>query len=59
MLRYIWTIIWSILLSFLAAYVLTSMAGETLSLTPVFVIAAFFAVAVIIIGDGILTDDEK
>lgn len=56
--RYVWTIIWAILLSFLISYVLTSMAGQTLSLAPIFVLAAVFSIVIIIIGDGILKDTK-
>lgn len=57
--RYVWTIIWSLLIGLLVSYVLTSMAGETLALAPVFVISALFVITAVIIGDGILKEDAS
>nr|WP_153737008.1 DUF2929 family protein [Aquibacillus halophilus] len=57
--RYFWTIFWAIVISSLISYVLTSMAGEALTLLPIFVLAVIFSAAVIIIGDGILREDTE
>lgn len=57
--RYIWTIIWAVLLSFLVSYVLSSMAGETFHFGPVFAVAAMFIVAIAILGDGVLKDEQE
>ncbi|WP_138416459.1 DUF2929 family protein [Aquibacillus sediminis] len=57
--RFVWTIIWALLLSLIISYVLTSMAGQALSLAPIFALTAIFSIAVIIIGDGILGDSKK
>ncbi|WP_077623070.1 YjzD family protein [Sediminibacillus massiliensis] len=56
--RYLWTIVWSFLLSFLISYVLSSMAGETLPINQVLVLTVIFAVAVIILGDGVLKEEK-
>ncbi|WP_226037665.1 DUF2929 family protein [Aquibacillus saliphilus] len=57
--RYFWTIFWAIVISFLISYVLTSMAGEALTLLPIFILAAAFSLTVIIIGDGILKEETE
>ncbi|WP_417006824.1 DUF2929 family protein [Aquibacillus koreensis] len=57
--RYFFTLLWAVLISFLVSYVLTSMAGETFTFTPIFFIALFFALTIFIIGDGILKEEKK
>jgi hypothetical protein len=54
--RYIVSIFWAILISFAISYVLTSMGGEPFVLSDSLILAAFFSVAVFILGDGVLTE---
>lgn len=49
--RYIMVAIWSVLVGAVVSYVLTSMANEPFSLVSTFVLAATFAVFVILLGD--------
>ncbi len=52
--RYIWTIIWSFLLSSMIVYVLASMSGGTFDLTGTIALTAVFALTTIVLGEGIL-----
>lgn len=52
-------IIWSILISAAISYVLTSMAGEPFNITPVFIIASFFVVAIFVLGEGVLKESDR
>ncbi|WP_163537087.1 DUF2929 family protein [Gracilibacillus sp. YIM 98692] len=56
--KYLMAIIWAVLFSFLVAYVLSSMAGEMFSVPSVLSIAAVFTIIVIILGDGILKEEN-
>lgn len=53
------TIVWALLISFLVSYVLTSMAGETLTFAPIFVVAILFIIVATVIGDGILKESKE
>ncbi|MBM7571521.1 DUF2929 family protein [Aquibacillus albus] len=57
--RYLMTIVWALLISFLVSYVLTSMAGETLTFAPIFVVAILFIIVATVIGDGILKESKE
>jgi small-conductance mechanosensitive channel len=56
--RYIMTFIWSFLLSSMVTYVIGNMSGTPFEITNALVIAVVFTVVVIILGDGLLKDDE-
>ncbi|WP_349410242.1 YjzD family protein [Pseudalkalibacillus sp. SCS-8] len=55
--RYIWTIIWALLLSNMAFYVLSSMQGGEYSLLLASVIGLIFSVFVFILGDAGIQDE--
>ncbi|WP_114352947.1 DUF2929 family protein [Saliterribacillus persicus] len=57
--KYVMTITWAVLISFLVAYVLSSMAGETFSIASTFIIAAIFSIIVILIGDVLLREKKS
>jgi len=57
--RYIMVVIWSILVGTVVSYVLTSMANEPFDLTSTFVLAAIFAIFVILIGDVGLKEQSE
>ncbi|WP_047982451.1 YjzD family protein [Ornithinibacillus contaminans] len=52
--RYIATIFWAVLISFVLSYVLSSMAGESLDLVATLVVAAIFSIVIFLLGDGLL-----
>ncbi|WP_407272393.1 DUF2929 family protein [Radiobacillus sp. PE A8.2] len=56
--RYFWTFVWALLISSTISYVLSSMAGDTLQIAPVIFIAAVFTFVIILLGDGILKQEE-
>lgn len=56
--RYIMVAIWSLLISSAVSYVLTSMVGESFNFTLALGLAGIFAVAIIVLGDGILKGTE-
>ncbi|RDW18260.1 DUF2929 domain-containing protein [Oceanobacillus arenosus] len=56
--RYIMTIIWSVVISLAIAFVLTSMGGEPFVATDALLLAALLTVAIIILGDGILREKK-
>lgn len=57
--RYIFTIIWAVLISFVLSYVLSSMGGGSLDLVATFVLAAIFSIFVFLLGDGVLRDSKE
>ncbi|MCM3741096.1 YjzD family protein [Oceanobacillus luteolus] len=57
--RYIMTIIWSLLISAAVSYVLTSMAGEPFVISEVVILAAFFMVIVFLLGEVALKQKEN
>lgn len=56
--RYIMTIIWSLLISFAITYVLTAMAAEPFVVSEAIILAIIFMVVTFIIGDGILKEQK-
>ncbi|MBU8792120.1 YjzD family protein [Oceanobacillus caeni] len=56
--RYIASIFWAVLISFAISYVLSSMGGEPFVLSHSLILAALFSIAVFILGDGILKEDN-
>ncbi|WP_420031296.1 DUF2929 family protein [Virgibacillus halodenitrificans] len=58
-LRYIWTIIWALLISSVLSYVLSSMGGESFSFLSTIVFAGILVVAIAILGDGALKEDHS
>lgn len=59
MLRYIVGIIWAVLISGVASYVLASMADEPFSVEGAILLAVILAAGVFILGDGALKEDKK
>lgn len=57
--RYIMTLIWSILISLVVTYVVTSMAGVAFNFTSVFVLAAVIFLAIFVLGELILKEKEE
>ncbi|MFB4474602.1 DUF2929 family protein [Oceanobacillus caeni] len=56
--RYIASIVWAILISFAISYVLSSMGGEPFVLSHSLILAALFSIAVFILGDVLLKEDN-
>lgn len=57
--RYIITIIWSLLLGAALSYVLSSMAGDPFVIAEAGILAAIIAVFVFILGDGLIEKAEQ
>lgn len=57
--RYIWTIIWALLISAAVSYVLTSMAAEPFNLTDTVVLAVIFTVVIFFMGDVVLKEKNE
>lgn len=57
--RYIMTLIWSVLISLVVTYVVTSMAGAAFNSTSVFVLAAVIFLAIFVLGELILKEKEE
>jgi hypothetical protein len=57
--RYLVTIFWAVLITFVLSYVLSSMSGQSLDLVATFVMAAIFSVFIFILGDGILREKKN
>lgn len=57
--RYIMTIIWSLLISFAVSYVLTSMAGEPFVVAEAVILAAIFAIITFFMGDVVLKEKSN
>ena len=54
--RYIMTIIWSVLIGAAVSYVLTSMGAEAFVLSDALILSGVFAVVAIILGDFVLKE---
>lgn len=57
--RYIITIIWSLLISFAISYVLTSMAAEPMIVSEVLILAGIMAVIIFLLGDVALKPNKN
>ncbi|SET14962.1 Protein of unknown function [Oceanobacillus limi] len=52
--RYLMTIVWAILIGSVLSYVLTSMAGDSFAITDTLVLSAIVAIAIFVLGDGVI-----
>ncbi|MDR7071999.1 YjzD family protein [Fictibacillus barbaricus] len=57
--RYIWTFIWSLLLSNMMYYVLVSMQGGTYDLVKASIFGVIFAVVISILGEILPSQTEE
>lgn len=57
--KYIMTIIWSLLIGAAVSYVLTSMAEDPFSMTQTLVLAGIFAVSIIVMGEFLIKKEEN
>ncbi|MBC5636686.1 MULTISPECIES: YjzD family protein [Ornithinibacillus] len=57
--RYIATILWAVLITFVLSYVLSSMGGGSLDLVATLVMAAILSIAIFILGDGLLKEKKE
>jgi len=57
--RFFMVLFWSVLVSSVVSYVLTSMAGDPFNFTLVLVFAAILTVAILVLGEGILDTNEE
>ena len=57
--RYIMTIVWSVLIVFAISYVLTSMAAEPMVVSEVFILAGIMSVIVFLLGDVALKEKNN
>lgn len=53
MMRVVTVLIWSMLISTLISYVLTSMAGTDLNLSYIFILGIIFTVSILLLGSGL------
>lgn len=56
--RYIATIVWALLISSVLSYVLSSMGGDKFDVMGTIVLAVTMFIAITILGDNVLTDDQ-
>lgn len=56
--RYIMTIVWSVLIVFAISYVLTSMAAEPMIISEVLILSAIMSVIVFLLGDVALKEKK-
>lgn len=56
--KYFATIFWAVLIITVVSYVLTSMAGQAFNIGSTLSVAAIFAVAAIVLGEGILKEEN-
>ncbi|WP_284139435.1 MULTISPECIES: YjzD family protein [unclassified Virgibacillus] len=57
--RYIWTIIWAMLISGVLSYVLSSMAANPFVLKDTLILGAIFAIFIFILGEGVLREEKS
>lgn len=58
MMRYFMTIFWSLLISGVVSYVLSSMAGEPFNLSNSIILAIIMTIIIFILGDGLLKEQN-
>ncbi|UOQ46914.1 YjzD family protein [Gracilibacillus caseinilyticus] len=56
--KYFATIFWAVIILTVVSYVLTSMGGEAFNFGSVISIGAIFAIAAIVLGNGLLKEEE-
>lgn len=56
--KYVMTLIWSMLLSFIVSYVLSSMAGDPFIITQALVLGGIFFVAIVALGAVIAPEKQ-
>lgn len=56
--RIIMAIVWAFILSLAISYVLTSMGGEPFNFSYAFVVASLIVVAVVLLGEGALKEND-
>lgn len=56
--RYFMTIFWSLLISGVVSYVLSSMAGEAFNLAHSIILAVIMTIFIFILGDGLLKEQK-
>ncbi|GAB2533127.1 DUF2929 family protein [Gracilibacillus alcaliphilus] len=56
--KYFATIFWAVVIIVVVAYVLSSMAGQAFNFASAISIAAVFAIAAIVLGEGILKEEK-
>lgn len=57
--RYIWTVIWALLLSAAVTYVLSSMGGDPFYIEHALILAGIFSIVVFVLGEGILKEKSE
>ncbi|RYG72583.1 DUF2929 family protein [Lentibacillus lipolyticus] len=57
--RFFWSFFWAFLISCVISYVLTSMAGNSFSLTSTLMVAVIITLGVYILGEGILKGEAE
>ncbi|WP_099157185.1 DUF2929 family protein [Virgibacillus ndiopensis] len=57
--RFIWTLIWALLISGVISYVLTSMGGTNFNVMSTVTLAIIMAIAVYILGEGIIKREKE
>lgn len=57
--RYVMTLIWSVLISAAIAFVLSSMAGESFMLQEALILSVIFTILIALIGDGAIRETEN
>ncbi|WP_188455315.1 DUF2929 family protein [Virgibacillus oceani] len=57
--RFIWTLIWALLISGVISYVLTSMGGTDFDIMSTVTLAIIMAIAVYILGEGVVKQEKE
>ncbi|ASK60810.1 DUF2929 domain-containing protein [Virgibacillus phasianinus] len=57
--RFFWTFIWSLLLSSVLSYILTSMGGTEFNFVHTLVLGIILTAIVFILAEGVLKDGNK
>ncbi|MGN8644612.1 DUF2929 family protein [Gracilibacillus sp. HCP3S3_G5_1] len=57
--KYFATIFWAVIILTVVSYVLTSMGGQEFNLASAVSIAAIFSIVAIILGEGVLKEEEE
>ncbi|MFZ0369756.1 MAG: YjzD family protein [Halobacillus sp.] len=55
--KFVWTLIWALLLSLMTAYVVSNMAGGSFHISQVIIMTLIFTGAVVVLGEGLIEDE--
>lgn len=57
--RFIWTLIWALLIGGAVSYILSSMNGEPFNMVHSIILSIIFTIAIFLLGEGLLKEQNE